>query len=90
MHHAVILYINNSFACNPADRQKINAAAAAASLWHLSVAKLQQCIWAEALVLWLKVPAWKIGDRRLELHSGLQVSKKQNVSSPLTRKDSIL
>ena len=34
--------------------------------------------------------AWKVGDRGLEPHSGLQVSEKQNVSSPLTRKDLIL
>ena len=39
---------------------------------------------------WLKLPAWKVGDRGLEAHSGLQVSKKQNVSSPRTREDSIL
>ena len=42
------------------------------------------------LVQWLKLPAWKFGDRGLEPHSGLQVSKKQNVSFPLTRNDSIL
>ena len=30
---------------------------------------------------WLKLPAWKVGDRGLEPHSGLQVSKKQYVSS---------
>ena len=39
---------------------------------------------------WLKLSAWKVGDRGFEPHSGLRVSKKQNVSSPLTRKDSIL
>ena len=39
---------------------------------------------------WLKLPAWKIGDRRFEPNSGLQVSKKQNVSSSRTCKDSIL
>ena len=39
---------------------------------------------------WLKLPAWKVGNRGFEPHSGLQVSKKQNVSSPLTLKDSIL
>ena len=39
---------------------------------------------------WLKLPAWKVGDRGFEPHFGLQVSKKQNVSSPLTRKNSIL
>ena len=37
----------------------------------------------------VKLPAWKIGDRGLEPHSG-QVSKRQNVSSPLTHNDSIL
>ena len=36
---------------------------------------------AGTLVQWLKLPAW---------NSGLQVSKKQNVSSRLTRNDSIL
>ena len=41
------------------------------------------------MVEWLKLPAWKVGDRGLEPRSGIQVSKKQNVSSPLTRKDSI-
>ena len=35
-------------------------------------------------------PVWKVGDRWFEAHSGLQVSKKPNVSSPLTRDDSIL
>ena len=32
----------------------------------------------------------KSGDRGFEPHSDSQVSKKQNASSPLTRKDSIL
>ena len=41
------------------------------------------------LVQWLKLPAWKIRDRRFKAHSALQVSKKQYVSSPLTRNDSI-
>ena len=45
---------------------------------------------AGTLVQWLKLPAWKVGDRGLEPHTGLQVSKQQNVSSPLTREDSIL
>ena len=44
---------------------------------------------AGALVQWLKLPAWEVGHHGFESHSGLQVSK-QNVSSPLTRKDSIL
>ena len=43
-----------------------------------------------ALVQWLKMPSWKVRDRGFELHSDLQVSKKQNVSSPLTREDLIL
>ena len=34
---------------------------------------------------WLTLPVWKVRDRGFELHSGLQVSKKENVSSPLTR-----
>ena len=38
----------------------------------------------------LKLPAWKVGEHGLKPHSGLQVLKKQNVSSPLTRNDSIL
>ena len=32
----------------------------------------------------------KVGDRGFEPHSDLHVSKKQNVSYPLTHKDSIL
>ena len=32
---------------------------------------------AGALVQWLKLPAWKVGDRGFEPHSGLQVSKKK-------------
>ena len=38
------------------------------------------------LVQWLKLPASKVGGRGFEPYSGLQVSKKQNVSSPFTRK----
>ena len=45
-----------------------------------------QHFWAGALVQWLKLPAWKVGDHAFERHSGIQVSKKQNVSSPLIRK----
>ena len=45
---------------------------------------------AAVLVLWLKLSAWKGGDRGFEPHSDLEVSKKQNVSSPPTRKDSIM
>ena len=43
-----------------------------------------------ALMQWLKLTAWKVRDRGFEPHSVLQVSKKQNVSSPLTHDDSIL
>ena len=43
-----------------------------------------------ALVHWLRVPAWKVGDRGFEPRSGIQVSKKQNGSSLLTRENSIL
>ena len=39
---------------------------------------------------WLKLSAWKVGDRGFEPRSGIQVLKKQNVSSLLTRKNSIL
>ena len=46
--------------------------------------------WAGALVQWLMLPALKVGDRGFEPHPSLQVSKKQIVSSLLTRKDSIL
>ena len=45
---------------------------------------------AGALVQWLKLPAWKVRDREFQPHTGFQVSKKLNVSFPLTRKDSIL
>ena len=45
---------------------------------------------AGALMQWLKLPACKVRDRGFKPHSGLPVSKKQNISSPLTRKDLIL
>ena len=35
---------------------------------------------------WLKLGAWKVGDRGLEPRSRIQVSKKQNVPSLLTCK----
>ena len=44
---------------------------------------------AEALVQWLKLPVCKLGDHGFE-PSSLQVSRKQDVSSPLTSKYSIL
>ena len=36
------------------------------------------------------LPAWKVGDREFVPHSGIQVTKKQNVSSPQMREDSLL
>ena len=42
------------------------------------------------MVQWLKLPAWKVGDRGFKPHSDLQVLNEQNVSSPLTREDAIL
>ena len=36
------------------------------------------------------LPAREVGDRGFEPHSGLQVSKKQNVSTLLIHKDSLL
>ena len=39
---------------------------------------------------WLKLPAWKVGDRGFEPRSDIQVLNKQNVFSLLTRKDYIL
>ena len=59
-------------------------------LVSFAIVNIQAIPRAEALVQWLNLPSWKVGDRGLEPHSGLQVSKQQNVSSPLTRKDSIL
>ena len=44
---------------------------------------------AEALVQWLKLTACKIGDRVFVSHSGIQVPKKQNVSSSLISKYSV-
>ena len=35
---------------------------------------------AGALVQWLKLPAWKVGDRGFEPHSGIQVLKKWEVA----------
>ena len=43
-----------------------------------------------ALVQWLKLLHWKVGNCVFEPHARLQVSKKQNVSSLLIRKDSTL
>ena len=37
-----------------------------------------------------RLPSWKGGDRGFETRSGIQLSKKQNVSSLLTRDDLLL
>ena len=34
----------------------------------------------------IKLPAWRVGDRRFKHHSGIHVSKKQNGYFPLIRK----
>ena len=38
------------------------------------------CLEDSVLLQWLKLPAWKVGDCGFEPHSGLQLSKKQDVS----------
>ena len=43
-----------------------------------------------AVVKELLQNSWKVGNRGFKSHSGLQVSKKQNVSSPPIREDSTL
>ena len=53
-------------------------------LWRMTSAR------AGALVQWLMLPDWKVGDRGFEARSGLQVSKKQNSSPLLSREDSKL
>ena len=45
---------------------------------------------AGALAQWVNLPAWKVGVHGFEPRSDIQFSKKQNVSSLLTRKYSIL
>ena len=35
-----------------------------------------------ALVRWLRLPAWKVGDRGFEPHTGLQVSKEEKCFFP--------
>ena len=44
----------------------------------------------EGLEQWLKLPAWKVGDRGCEPRSSIQISRKQIVSSPFIRKNAIL
>ena len=54
------------------------------SSWY--IASGSSCGATGAVVNKLKLTAWKVRDRGFEPHSGLHVSKKQNVSSSLTRK----
>ena len=46
--------------------------------WRINLALSSSC--ARVLVQWLKLPAWKVGDRGFEPLSSLQVSEKENVS----------
>ena len=55
--------------------------------WADVVQMLYKCCVFAGPLQWLKLPAWKVGDRGFEPRSGIRFSKKQNVSSPLSRKD---
>ena len=59
-------------------------------LFHTTRRSCQEFKFCEAVAGALMLPAWKVGDRGFDPRSGIQVSKKQNVSSLLTRKDYIL
>ena len=101
---ATILDREKFFLCFAMDRQNVAqwtmqahtcSAAARRNLWkswHNRWKPAATCVmWPSgALVQWLKLPAWKVRDRGFEPHSGFQISKKQKVSSPLTRKYLIL
>ena len=52
----------------------------------MSFFSFQSVFTVETLVQWLNPPSLTVGDRGIELRSGIQVSKKQNVSSPLTQR----
>ena len=61
------------------------------SEWPVSILHLEfHSNMGGVLAQWLKLPAWKVGDRWFEPHPGLQVLQEQNVSSQLTRKYLIL
>ena len=51
--------------------------------WPCCSGYLIICYWSVALLQWLKVTAWIIGNHGLEPRSSIQISKEQNVSSPL-------
>ena len=57
---------------------------------ELVLLMFKRSILGGSLVQWLKLSAWKVGDRGFEPHSDLQVYKKQNDLFPLARNDSIL
>ena len=57
---------------------------------RISISISIRIVWTGGLLQWLKLPAWEDGDGMFEPHSGLHVLKKRNVSSLLTRNDSIL
>ena len=52
------------------------------ALCFLSQTTVSMTTKAGALVQWLKLPAWKVGDRGFEPHSGLQVSMKKKCFFP--------
>ena len=55
-----------------------------ASMFSYNIVGVLAHVGAGALVQQFKLFAWKGGVRGFEPQSGLQVSKKENVSSPLT------
>ena len=69
---------------------------------HLSHRHLEKCwegvtainvqcdVGSRALLQWLKLPAWKVGDRGFEPNSVLKFQRSNISSSPLTREDSLL
>ena len=60
------------------------------SLGDQFFSKSRRCSLLILKAQWLKLPAWKVGDRGFWPLSGLQVSKKQNNPSLLPRKDLLL
>ena len=69
-------------------------------IMNICIYQVSNKIWTSASVIYAInncngteycfLPAWKIRDRQFKPYSGIQVVKKQNVSSPLTWKKSIL
>ena len=46
-------------------------------LIRILIALVSACDRAGALVQWLKLPAWTVGDRGFETHAGCQVSSRR-------------